>query len=127
MKKQLFGVLAAVAIVGLLGGAAFALAAKVVVNIPFSFKVEGASYPAGAYEISEDASQLRLRNLETSQGGFVRFITRLSQTPGSETRVVFDKAGDQSYLAEIHIAGSDGYHLQGAPGEHTHVTVKASR
>jgi len=127
MKKQVLGVLAAVVLFGLLSGAVFAQTGKMVVSIPFSFMVDGKSYPAGRYEIFEESMQLRLRNLDNNQGGFARVLTRISSASGGETRIVFDKAGDESYLAEIHIPGRDGYHLQGAPGPHTHVLVKASK
>ena len=127
MRKQLIGVLAIMVLLGLMSGAVFAHAAKVIVNIPFSFMLDGKSYPAGRYEISEESSQLRIRNLENNESTFARVLTRMSQSTGGETQIVFDKAGDQSYLAEVHIAGSDGYHLQGAPGPHTHVMVKTTK
>ncbi len=38
----------------------------------------------------------------------------------------FDKTGDKCYLSEIHLSDSDGYFLQGAPGQHTHTKVKAT-
>ena len=47
----------------------------------------------------------------------------LGQRPANESSVTFDKVGDAYYLAEVYISGSDGYHLQGAPGPHTHVKV----
>ena len=127
MKKQLFGVLAVMVLLGLMSGAVFAQAAKMIVSIPFSFMLDGKSFPAGRYEIHEESTQLRVRNLDNNESAFARVLTRISQTSEGETRIVFDKAGDESYLAEVHIAGRDGFHLQGAPGPHTHVMVKASR
>jgi len=128
MKRQLFGVLGVFILLGWLGGVSFAATTRVSVNIPFSFMADGKSYPAGSYEILEESSQLRIRSVNsTAQGNYLNYYTRTFQLPGSETMVVFDKVGDQAYLAEIHIAGQDGFHLQGAPGPHSHVMIKASR
>lgn len=108
----------------------FAFESKVRFTVPHSFMVDGKEYPAGGYEIYQETSstsQLTLRNLKTNEKASVRFITRLAQLAGNQSSVAFDIAGDTYYLAEVHFAGVDGFHLQGAPGPHTHAIFKASR
>ena len=34
--------------------------------------------------------------------------------------------GDELFLAEIYIVGTDGYFFKGAPGKHKHLVVKES-
>ncbi len=60
--------------------------------------------------------------MDTGASVKVAFLTRLSSREGNP-QVVFDKDGDTYFLSEIYLAGKDGYHLQGAPGRHTHVKV----
>ncbi len=107
----------------------FAQGFKIVANIPHEFVVESKTYAPGNYEFSlsaNPANQIQLLNLDNkSDKGFIPILTRISQTKGEDSRIVFDKAGEKSYLAEIHIAGMDGFHLKGAPGPHTHIMTKA--
>jgi hypothetical protein len=102
---------------------------KIAVNVPHEFVVDSQSYPPGNYEISQNPNspnQIRLFNLDTKKDfGFIPILTRLSQTKGEESRIVFDTSGEKRSLSEIHIAGIDGFHLKGAPGAHTHAVVKA--
>ncbi len=130
MDRKLFGVLALAAFVALASGVVFARASKVVVDIPFSFIVDGKTYAAGRYEFYEESAavaHMRLRNLDSNETTAVSIVTRIKQSPGEETHLVFDKVGDDSYLSEIHFAGTDCVQVRGAPGQHTHISVKASK
>jgi hypothetical protein len=127
MKKQHLAWSAAVL---LLACSLYAQAIKIVVEVPFEFTADGKVYAAGKYEISQApgaANQLRLREIQSNNSAFVAVLTRISRTDGQESRVVFDKVGENSFLSELHIAGADGFHFKGAPGAHTHVSVKAAK
>ncbi len=99
-----------------------------VATISFDFSAGGQTLPAGTYRIEhvKTANYLVFRSSDGKQTGNVKILTRLSPSRGSELELVFDVVGNQRYLAEIQIPGSDGFHLQGAPGEHSHMSVKAS-
>ncbi len=117
----------------LLVGAGLALAtARPIADatIPFAFAVSATDLPAGQYEILvEDPSigTLLLKNTATGKNTLVPFSTRLAMRDGDQDEMVFDRAGDKYYLSEIHISGSDGYFIPGAPGPHTHSKVKIDK
>lgn len=100
---------------------------RVVANISFEFHAGDKVMPAGTYEFKPDIAKsvVRLVNMKTNDTIMAQVLTRISQRSGNESLVVFDQVNTQYYLSEIHIPGIDGFHLTGAPGPHTHVTVKA--
>lgn len=92
----------------------------------FKFMVGKEEATAGTYKVeamSGGQNNLAVRNAETGHVFYVPILTRISARNATEASVVFDKVGETYYLAEVYIAGSDGYHLQGAPGAHSHVKV----
>jgi hypothetical protein len=130
MKKCEWSLLtAAVVLVG--AGLASAAARPIAdATVSFGFSVAGTQEPAGKYEVLvEDPSlgTLVLKNVETGKTTIVTSTTRLAMREGDQSALVFDKSGDRFYLSEIHISGSDGYFLPGAPGEHTHAQVKVHK
>jgi hypothetical protein len=99
-------------------------------NVPFAFKAADKTFSAGTYTITamkENKNTLSIRNSKTGEETTIPFITRLSPRDGTKGSVVFDKVNDQSYLSEIYLPGLDGFHLQGAPGEHTHAIFNADK
>lgn len=129
--RRLYSGTAAVALFLALGSVGlFAQAARVNFTVPHSFLADGKEYGPGSYQVSATgttAAQLMLRNVKTNESVALRFITRLSQSEDKQPSVAFDVAGDTYYLAEVHFLGVDGFHLQGAPGPHTHAVFKASK
>jgi hypothetical protein len=97
----------------------------VVVRIPFAFTVASNELPAGKYRIRPNGNSggLTIRNVDTNEGVNVPALTRISSRDEKTPQLVFDKAADKNYLAEVYIPGMDGYHLQGAPGKHSHTKV----
>jgi hypothetical protein len=127
MKKYVWSLLPVVVL--LMGaGLAFAAARPIAdATVPFAFAVSGTEVPAGKYEVLlEDPAvgTLLLRNIESGKSTLVPFSTRLAMRQNDENALVFDTAGEKHYLSEIHVSGSDGYFLPGAPGQHTHTQVK---
>jgi hypothetical protein len=130
MKKYVWSLLPVVVL--LLGAGVASAAVKAIADatVPFAFSVSGKEMPAGKYEVQvEDpvVGTLLIRNLEGGKPTSLAFTTRLAMREGSQDVLVFDKAGDKHYLSEIHISGSDGYLLAGAPAAHTHAQVKLAK
>jgi hypothetical protein len=110
--------------------AGYATAGDLVVNAKNQFKAGDQTFPAGNYRISstQAATQrvISIRNLDTGAETTVRYITRISPRGSGQGSVVFDVFQGERYLAEIYFPREDGFHLQGAPGEHTHDSSPAS-
>jgi hypothetical protein len=105
-----------------------AYAQTIKVEIPFAFIAGKTELPAGSYELSVNNSNstvLAVRSMaKGGQSLQVHVLTRVSARPDSPS-IYFDKTEDKAYLAEVYFPGTDGVHLQGAPGKHTHTKVAA--
>ena len=81
-------------------------------NVPFAFAIGNTQLPAGKYQIKK-LDDLAPNVLElSSENGHTKVVfetedaeTRADQ-PASKTELVFDKVGDQYFLARIWVAGS---------------------
>jgi hypothetical protein len=130
MKKYVWSLLPVAALLVGAGSAFASPRAIAEATVPFAFTVSGTEVPAGKYQVvleNPSAGTLVLRNLESSKATLVAFTTRLAMWENDQDALVFDTAGEKHYLSEIHISGSDGYFLPGAPGKHTHTQVKVSK
>ena len=105
-----------------------AYAGTVTVNIRQPFITGGKTLPAGHYRINAADIKdqfLNIQNLDTkSPFSEMRFDTRISPREGENGSVVFDKVGNELYLAKIYIIGMDGYNFTSAPGKHKHLVVR---
>ncbi len=99
------------------------------VDVPFSFIAGTKTLPAGEYtlQFADNEKEMIVRGSKASEGVFVPILTRLGQRSEKEAEVVFDVAGNEHYLAEVHIPTIDGVAFKAAPGKHTHVSVKAKK
>lgn len=127
MKERILASVALLLLLPLIGGAQ--ATSKVVADISFAFHAGKDVLPAGVYDFKPGNSDtvMTIRNTQTNSSIMTPVVTRLAQRPGDEAAIVFDKVGDQYYISEIHVPGIDGFHLTGAPGPHTHVTVRAKK
>ena len=128
MKKVYVGALAAFLLTPLLAlpqSGQF----SVVADVPFAFHIGNEVLQAGTYAFRPGTSTgvLNVTHQSSGKTTMANVITRLSQRSENYPEIVFDKVGDQHYLAELHSPHEDGFHLQGAPGPHTHVSVKGKR
>jgi len=124
-KKATLNVLALILMAVL--SAAHVCAGDLIVSIKQPFKAGGKDYPAGHYRIVASRYNdhcVDLINLDTKANDEIPFISRLSPREGEWGKVVFDKVGDELYLAQVFVVGLDGYSFQVAPGRHRHVVVK---
>jgi hypothetical protein len=113
----------------LVSAAMFAAAqssSSIVVDVPFAFHVGGKVLPAGTYRIlpGSNLSQITVATADGKNEALVPVMTRLSQRSEKESIVVFDVSGENHYMTEIYISGLDGFQIQGAPGKHSHASVK---
>ena len=97
----------------------------IVVDIPFQFNADMNSAPAGRYEVQPNSAEahIQLHNVKTDERYIVRVLTRLASRGPGQSLVAFDVEGQNHYLAEVHIAGIDGFALGAAKGKHTHITI----
>jgi hypothetical protein len=128
MRKQVTSLLTILAVAGSLS--AIAQTGPILrVEVPFSFVAGTKTLPAGEYSFqpSNQDKEVIIRNKTSGDASYVPVLTRLGQRPGGEAEAVFDVAGDQHYLAELHAPGIDAFAFSAAPGKHTHVGVKPKR
>jgi len=128
MKRNRIAGVELLALIPFWGAAQFA-PITVVAEITFEFHAAGKALPAGTYELKVDdrLDIVSLTNTKTRNTVMVPVLTRISPRPGDEALVVFDKVRDRYYLSELYAPGIDGIHFPGAPGPHTHVSVKAKK
>jgi hypothetical protein len=124
MKSSFIVVGALAAVLGLTRGLAAAQSTMPVqFTIPFSFLVGDREFPPGRYEVRPEGTgftQLTLRNIDDGTKIVLPVATRPAERGDADPQVVFDKTGETHYLSEIHVPGSDGHAVKGAPGEHKH-------
>ncbi len=96
-------------------------------DIPFSFKAEGQTYPAGTYrfQLNSEETAIVISGFETKTSGIAQIVTRTAATEGKQGIVVFDVVGNDHLLSEIHVPGTDGFIIKAAATKHTHTSVKS--
>jgi hypothetical protein len=101
------------------------------VNIPQSWSIGGKVLPAGEYHFafsSTTHSMLTVHSKDGKTTANATVVSRLSADPNakSEPRLVFDNFKDQYILAEVWLAGEDGFLISGFKNdaEHKHTQYK---
>jgi hypothetical protein len=115
MKNQIY---IAIAILGIfLGFAGVNIQAqtpsRVEVNIPFEFSAGKTTLKPGVYTIKRMSGNLvRLKNVDNESAVILNAPVNLSSTDANATeRVVFNKYGDQYFLAQIWLTADSGRQL----------------
>ena len=84
---------------------------SVVFQIPFDFVVAGKTLPAGEYIVvrSTLASDeiLSIRSLDKSGGAYVLTSTLRANEILNDSKLVFNRYGDQYFLSEFWVSGQD--------------------
>lgn len=79
---------------------------KITTNVPFSFVVDGKTYPAGTYSFARldtnggDSSQLVMSGPKASQTILITIPT-IAAKEAKETHLVFEKVAGQYFLTQI--------------------------
>jgi hypothetical protein len=71
-------------------------------DVPFAFSVGAAQLPAGTYEIktlSQSGNQIMIQNSKTSASAVS--IARRDGSRTTESKLVFDRIGNQYFLSEV--------------------------
>jgi hypothetical protein len=107
MKKQALTFVGVLSLL-LVAGAAFAQTGSIQGNVPFSFTVNGTTFPAGAYTISPVGEQagVLIRGAEKSAIKLVIPNSVQSTQASDRTKLVFHCYGrDHCFLYQMWIAG----------------------
>ncbi len=103
----------------------------VTAKIDFGFHAGATLLPAGTYEFKPGGEKtpdtLSITDTKTGKVTVLAVITTISKKLPADGEVVFDKTPSDYYLTEVFIPTMDGFLVKGAPGKHTHVTVKATK
>lgn len=103
MRKQILNVVVTLSVIATLSIAVFAaLGERVEANIPFNFKVNGKTLPAGKYTVKPGNTQnvLMISNWDAKESIGV-IAQKLEVAPGSKPQLVFHRYGDQYFLAQV--------------------------
>lgn len=86
---------------------------KVEVNIPFEFSAGKTTLKAGVYTVKRMSGNLvRLKNVENESSVILNAPVNLSSTDTAATeRLVFNKYGDEYFLAQIWLSADSGREL----------------
>lgn len=131
MRKQVCRIVAA-AVLLLSSAAVAANAQQATFKIPFEFRVEKKTLPAGIYTVTygkSDSKALTLRDKSSGATFQAPILTRLAVKDPSDpdAHLVFDKVDEEHSLAEFWQPGLDGFFLGGAMTTHTHVILHAEK
>jgi hypothetical protein len=116
MRKQIISVAAAFVLSIIAAAQCGAQSVGVIqVNIPFEFQAGNRTLPAGEYRIERLSSQMEgIQLIRRSDGTAATLVTTLPSESNDETapaRLIFDRYGNEYFLAQIWTDGTHGRHL----------------
>ena len=80
------------------------------VNVPFAFSVGNQHLPAGHYRVQSQSNDfLSIRNVETAGTTVVMVRSEGGRHLQGNSRLVFDREGNQSYLTQVWAPETDRY------------------
>ncbi len=107
MKNQMFALIGLTLL--LAAASAFAQTAVVKANVPFSFIVDKADFPAGEYTIQSLGTSGTAITIQSSDRKVIKVVMPNaceSQKAQPNTKLVFHRYGDRYFLAQIWTAGN---------------------
>jgi hypothetical protein len=111
MKKQVLGAVGAALCAAVLVVLSVPVdAADVRCDIPFSFQVDEATLPPGAYHVSTVQGTLTIRGL--TRGSFAQTNSVSSKTGYVSPKLVFHRYGDEYILRQVWTGGDSGRELR---------------
>jgi hypothetical protein len=82
------------------------------IKIPFDFTAGNQMLPAGVYNVSSlgtDLSMLQIKNQNLHRGiAIVRTVSKEANDHNPDSRLVFNRYGDQYFLSQVWSAGQTG-------------------
>jgi hypothetical protein len=113
MKRQAVSLVSLLSLL-LVAGSAIAQTIHVRGDIPFNFVVGSKTYPAGTYEIgtidSTNSKTLLLKSRDASANAMINSNAAESLTPANQTKLVFNRYGNQRFLSQIWVNGETRGH-----------------
>ena len=81
----------------------------IMVNVPFSFGVEGHSLPAGEYTIFTVTPErsIRIASNDGKHSAIVNTLPNYASSPSENSRLVFHRYGDEYFLVQVWTAGQN--------------------
>jgi hypothetical protein len=78
-----------------------------IVNVPFSFGVDGHALPAGEYTIFTVTPErsIRIVGADGKHSAVINTLPNYADSPSENSRLVFHKYGDEFYLVQVWTAG----------------------
>ncbi len=110
MKKRIAGTLSVLMVLGLLAVPLVAQSHKLKADIPFEFTVANKVMPAGEYEIAlrDDLGGVtRLNAIDARESAVVLGHGIGGGVRQDDSRLMFNKYGNQYFLAEVWVQGSN--------------------
>jgi len=83
---------------------------KLVTKVPFHFIIANKTVPAGEWTLraaSDGARTVVLRNVDANMALFSTAAPEITRKPAASCALVFNKYGEQYFLAAVKIAGSN--------------------
>jgi hypothetical protein len=102
MKRNLITILSLVVMSLMLNATGAYAQSYAKADVPFAFNVGAAQLPAGTYEIkalSQGGNQIMIQNSKTNASAVS--IARRDGSRNTESKLVFDRIGNQYFLSEV--------------------------
>jgi hypothetical protein len=113
MKRQAVSLVSLLSLL-LVAGSAIAQTIHVRGDIPFNFVVGSKTYPAGTYEIGTiditNSKTLLLKSRDGSANAMINSNAAESLMPANQTKLVFNRYGNQRFLSQIWVNGETRGH-----------------
>ena len=113
MKRQALPLVALLSLL-MAAGSAFGQTIRMRADVPFGFNVNNQTLPPGTYEIQSfgvaDGKTLMIRDGNLRAKALVNAHGVQSLAPSRQTKLVFNRRGDQYFLSEIWVAGNESGH-----------------
>lgn len=129
MKRGVFVLVLALALVAVVGGSVAVAQDVTIVNVPFKFTVANKVMNPGKYEVrvNEDRTMIMVTP-EKGNAVMVPAITRLGmQQQLTDAKLIFDRVGDLYTLSEVWLPAEDGYLVHDTKQAHQHHIVPAEK
>lgn len=109
MKKALFRVTGMLALAFMAATQIARAQEQVVANVPFAFTVGKTMLPAGEYRVdrwTRDTGTLLIRRTDGSAATYAGSNAKESNTPQTQTKLVFHRYGDRYFLSQVWVEGA---------------------
>ena len=109
MKKALFRIAGLLALAFMAATQIAHAQEQVIANVPFAFTAGNKTLPAGEYRVGnwiKGYGTLLIQRTDGSAATFAGSNTKESNTPQTQTKLVFHRYGDRYFLSQVWVEGS---------------------